>query len=1264
MHERCASCRVRGGPPPGDDLPCECMIGHCDACFNNEHTDCELCVVPVECACDRVYCEACVTGLHELCASCAERGLPPEGQDHRFPCQCLLAIRDACISSDRGGCARCAYFGRALDVGNDQPHTAGSTDVSLAGLGRNSKGDGPGAAAPGSVYYGTVGGPACIAVLVRRVSPTEVRFAVPRSPECDGGIRVRAAEGDGWLDCKVVSRSSARGLVRNPRPGVTYRTWAPPTFEGNSPRWLPSVVDLDAADEPPGAEVLPPLPISQSSTGAMSTQSTTQDTAMPQAFDTWEGALAWWDDIDCEEHLGLRVPTVDFIPTSLATAAADARARVLLAVAQAERGSILEERLWKVLTYFDRILFCVRRGGRTVRRGGKRHAQSPKGQGWERTLAFRFNAFAIGDWHALWREAHPPEAGTIRPRARDRDDVQAKRVEHLVRNGEISKAVAAVFRDSGLADGPDVHAALMKLFPEVPVELTALIADFAAAPGGVPAALRDRIEQGVRECIPRAPRCSAPGPSDSRFEHWSTLAANPAGLAAAGVVLTRFMFGEAPAAAISANLSAVLYALPKPDGGVRPIACGSVIRRLAAKGVCRALASELAAACGPLQFAVGRGGGAEKLHKVITVLSELRPEAAFVKLDFKNAYNSVLRQAVHDGVRGRLPALGAIAATLCPELTSHWWFASDGCGRRIRSVRGVDQGCPLSPALFAIAIAPALEELRTQLRRQDSGAFVLSFLDDIYVVIDPSEVSRTLETARQLFQPIGLELHAGKTRVWSPRGFAPLPPGITRATSFTCLGSAALWVPETCTRVAIASPGGGLASSLDALRAFGVSLTRLRRGGLSLGTALTIHKAWAGGTLTHHMRSNLLDPDFAEEWDDTVDAFWAQELHRPLDLDRRAQLHLPGKDGGCGVPSAAQARIPAYLGSWELCLADVATTLGANSAQQFVAGLPTTRTTIEAAAQALRSYGVTDYSFAWEALVTEPRQRRQHELTGALQDIAFARLMQDLPEVDRVDFRSSGGTGAAGFLEPPTESLHMSDIHLRTAIRARLRLQRPGFDVTLGHTGPVTHCQHRYAKTGAYCGQPLGPEHNPPLCHVGGGWERGHNMVRNWLCKWITEQTGEQADLEQFVPAWNKQLKPTAEFPDGQLVLAKLDVSCMVYGRRTHVDVAIPTAATRFPGIERTARADECGRAAAQKVRDKRERYPPDKNPGEGLVAFVVEALGRPSAEVAAFLRALAPTDPAQRAVVLRSAWQALSILIQTRLAELYISAERPRLPQ
>jgi hypothetical protein len=131
--------------------------------------------------------------------------------------------------------------------------------------------------------------------------------------------------------------------------------------------------------------------------------------------------------------------------------------------------------------------------------------------------------------------------------------------------------------------------------------------------------------------------------------------------------------------------------------------------------------------------------------------------------------------------------------------------------------------------------------------------------------------------------------------------------------------------------------------------------------------------------------------------------------------------------------------------------------------------------------------------------------------------------------------------------------------------------------------------------------------------------------------------------------------------------MAQLDVSCTVHAQRTHVDLAFTTALSekaRHDGRERAARANDDGRAASQSVRDKRARYPPGDNPGEALVPFVLEALGRPSPEAAAFLRAVAPVDRAQRAVVLARAWQALSIITQTRLAELYISAERPRPPR
>ena len=78
-------------------------------------------------------------------------------------------------------------------------------------------------------------------------------------------------------------------------------------------------------------------------------------------------------------------------------------------------------------------------------------------------------------------------------------------------------------------------------------------------------------------------------------------------------------------------------------------------------------------------------------------------------------------------------------------------------------------------------------------------------------------------------------------------------------------------------------------------------------------------------------------------------------------------------------------------------------------------------------------------------------------------------------------------------------------------------------------------------------------------------------------------------------------------------------------------------------------------------VRTKRSRYPPHKNPRCSMVPFVVEALGRLSPDAEDLLRALAPVDKQTRSVVLRRAKQSLSVVIQARLADLLLSAERSR---
>ena len=135
--------------------------------------------------------------------------------------------------------------------------------------------------------------------------------------------------------------------------------------------------------------------------------------------------------------------------------------------------------------------------------------------------------------------------------------------------------------------------------------------------------------------------------------------------------------------------------MPKRAGGVRPVACGSVLRRLAARGACLALKEDIASAVGPHQFAVGVAGGCEKVQKTLAAATEARPEAVVLALDFTNAYNSILRSVIRAAVRRRLSELAPLVATVCGPESRHWFY-DDAGGNAILSTRGVDQGCPLT----------------------------------------------------------------------------------------------------------------------------------------------------------------------------------------------------------------------------------------------------------------------------------------------------------------------------------------------------------------------------------------------------------------------------------------------------------------------------------------------------------------------------------------------------------------------------------------
>jgi hypothetical protein len=96
---------------------------------------------------------------------------------------------------------------------------------------------------------------------------------------------------------------------------------------------------------------------------------------------------------------------------------------------------------------------------------------------------------------------------------------------------------------------------------------------------------------------------------------------------------------------------AVLWPFVKPDrSGIRPIACGGVIRRLVSKVAVGAVVPSLTAYLRPFQVGLGAAGGVEDMvHAVNRVVHAHGQEESqlLALLDLKNALNSVSRGRRH-----------------------------------------------------------------------------------------------------------------------------------------------------------------------------------------------------------------------------------------------------------------------------------------------------------------------------------------------------------------------------------------------------------------------------------------------------------------------------------------------------------------------------------------------------------------------------------------------------------------------------------------
>jgi len=338
-----------------------------------------------------------------------------------------------------------------------------------------------------------------------------------------------------------------------------------------------------------------------------------------------------------------------------------------------------------------------------------------------------------------------------------------------------------------------------------------------------------------------------------------------------------------------------LTPLVKPDGGIRPIACGELIYRLATKALLKkAFKPDFLEA---FQLGVGSKGGVEPIVRLVerATFGDLRAKwSHLVCLDASNAFNHMDRRSIATATKQFAPAL---------YRTAKWAYNSPSelivGDVRLSSSQGVRQGDPLGPLLFSLGLRPTLKALSTHL---GPNRMVVAYLDDILILSDDDSAMTDAQAFLSSHTEI-IRLNASKCRTLSLDSI--------RQDGLELLGTVV--GPPTTRRQFLSAKVGDLRQSISKLHS------------LPHQTALILLRTCLQQNLRHLQRTLKTD-DLLDIWDELDEAIWSEverlrgrtgpdsEEGRKLAIEL---THLPARLGGLGLLSHRDCAHHAYAAANE-----------------------------------------------------------------------------------------------------------------------------------------------------------------------------------------------------------------------------------------------------------------------------------------------------------------------------------------------------------
>ena len=300
-----------------------------------------------------------------------------------------------------------------------------------------------------------------------------------------------------------------------------------------------------------------------------------------------------------------------------------------------------------------------------------------------------------------------------------------------------------------------------------------------------------------------------------------------------------------------------------------------------------------------IQIGFGVKGGIEAaVHAARLFLSKLPSEDAFIKLDFKNAFNSIRRDKMLAAVLSICPALYPLIYSSYSSPSSLFWG-----NETIDSAEGVQQGDPLGPLLFCLLLHSFMQRLNSD--------FCVGYLDDISLGGSVSSLLSDLSVIREA-EDVGLVLNPAKSEIISNAEDSLID-------LQSCLPGAPVYLPEEASL--LGSPIGDLNSISSAI---GKKLSSLRVLGdrlqyfTSQNAFLLLKYSFSIPKLTYLLRSSpaFLSP-ILKEYDALLRSLLSSIMNVNLDHNSGSwiQASLPISLGGLGIRSAVQLAPSCFLSS-------------------------------------------------------------------------------------------------------------------------------------------------------------------------------------------------------------------------------------------------------------------------------------------------------------------------------------------------------------